>query len=373
MEKIPMLDLDPEISLLWNELNAAFQQVLKHGRFIMGPEVQAFEDAVAAYLGVKHAVGVNSGTDAITIGLKSLGVGTGDEVITTAYSFFATAELISLLGAKPVFIDIDPITFNIDPRLIERAVTDRTRVIMPVHLYGHAAAMSEIMEIADRHKLKVLEDTAQSFGGRYREDKLGTLGDIGALSFFPSKNLGAFGDAGMLVTNDDDVAELAGMLRKHGAKRKYENEMVGFNSRLDSIQAALLNVKLPYLDLFNEGRRQAAARYDELLADIPCLGVPVEVPPAYHVYHQYTIRITGADRNEVKAALQESGINTMVYYPIPLHQLPVYREMGCEFPVSELAAQQVLSLPLWPQISSETQTRIVKNLHSCISGKESGN
>jgi dTDP-4-amino-4,6-dideoxygalactose transaminase len=362
MDRIPLLDLNPEIEMLWDELNKAFQQVLRHGRFILGPEVEAFEHKVAQYLGVKHAIGLNSGTDAITIGLKALGVQPDDEVITSPFSFFATAESVSLLGARPVFVDIDPVTFNIDPNQIEMAVTDRTRAIIPVHLFGQAAAMSAVLDIASRHNLTVLEDNAQGLGGKYGDRMLGTIGEVGALSFFPSKNLGAFGDAGMLVTNQDDIAEAAGMLHKHGARQKYFNEMVGFNSRLDSIQAALLTVKLPHLDGFNAARREAATRYDRLLADVPGIVRPREIEPAHHIYHQYTIRIKDADRDKVKTFLDESGISTMIYYPVPLHKLPVYQGSGLELPQSELAAREVLSLPIWPTISEEIQEKITATL-----------
>lgn len=366
MSNIPLLNLNPEIEMLWDELNDAFQTVLRHGRFIMGPEVTAFEEAAAEYLGVKHALGVNSGTDAITIGLKSLGVGPGDEVITTPFSFFATAESISLLGAQPIFVDIDPVTFNIDANKIEAAITDRTRVIMPVHLYGQAADMSKIMQLAQAHNLNVLEDTAQGFGGKYDSTMLGTIGNVGAYSFFPSKNLGAYGDAGMLVTNDDDVAELADMLRKHGAKRKYENELVGYNSRLDSIQAAILGIKLPHVDAFNAGRQAAASRYHDLLRNVPGVITPQEVEPAHHIYHQYTIRLTDHDRDNVQAALKQAGISTMIYYPTPIHQLQMYADMKIALPESERAAREVLSLPIWPQITAEIQIQVIECLKSII-------
>ena len=366
MKNIPSLDLGPEIELLRDELNQAFQTVLNHQRFIMGPEVLEFEEAAAAYLGSRYAIGMNSGTDAITIGLKALGVGPGDEVITTPFSFFATAESISLVGAKPVFVDIDPVTFNIDPDKIESVITPKSKVILPVHLYGHAADMESIMHIARNHNLRVLEDTAQGFGAKYGSAKLGTIGDVGAISFFPSKNLGAFGDAGLLITNDPEIAELAGMLRKHGAKQKYHNEMVGYNSRLDTIQAAILNVKLPHIDAFHSGRREAAERYHKLLEDIPGIVLPREVPPAYHIYHQYTIRIPGVDRDSIRASLADQGISSMVYYPIPIHKLKVYRDLGYELPESELAAKEVLSLPIWPQIEYEVQEVVSQNIQHIL-------
>ena len=276
--EIPMLDLAPQLDELWDEFNAAVQRVLRSTQFVLGEEVAAFEQEVATYLGVKHAVGLNSGTDALVIGLRALGVGPGDEVVTTAFSFFATAEAVSSVGATPVFVDVDEATFNIDPDKLEAAVTKRTKAILPVHLYGRPAAMTQILKVAQTHGLKVLEDCAQSFGARYYGEgdtmpelfgrHTGTLGDVGAFSFYPTKNLGAFGDAGLLVTDDDETAKLARMLRNHGSKERYVNEMLGYNSRLDSLQAALLRVKLPHVDKWNEARFQAAARYNALLRDV---------------------------------------------------------------------------------------------------------
>lgn len=363
-QKIPVLDLSPQIDALWDELGAAIQSVLKSGQFIMGPEVKAFEEEVARYLGAGHAVGVNSGTDALVIGLRALGIGEGDEVITTPFSFFATAESISNVGAKPVFVDIDETTFNIDPHKIEAAITPRTKAIMPVHLYGNPAAMGEILAIAGAHGLKVLEDCAQSFGARSGGRQTGTMGNLGAYSFFPSKNLGAFGDGGLITTDDDALAEKARMLRTHGAKKKYHNEMLGYNSRLDALQAAILRVKLPYVDAWNEQRREAAWRYDELLREAPGV-IPPQVTPG-HVFHQYTVRLTGADRDEVHAKLEEWGINTMVYYPVPQDRLPVYAGRYPRYPVSDRLAEQVLSLPIWPEIGEEVQRRVVETLRQVL-------
>lgn len=351
--RIPILDLSPEIDELWDELNAAIQRVMRSGHFIMGPDVLAFEQEAAAYLGVKHAVGVNSGTDALIIGLRALGIGPGDEVITTPFTFFATAESISSVGATPVFADIDPRTYNIDPARIREQITPRTRAIMPVHLYGNPCAMDEIMAIAEEHGLLVIEDCAQSFGARYKGKQTGTIGHVGAYSFFPSKNLGAFGDGGLLVTNDDRVAELARMLRAHGSRKKYHNEMLGYNSRLDTIQAAILRVKLPHIDRWNEGRRRVAATYNELLRDVP--GVVTPELSEGHVFHQYTIRLTETDRDEVQQRLEEQGIGTMVYYPVPQDQLPLYVGHSSSRANSSLFARSVLSLPIWPAIQLATQ------------------
>lgn len=374
---IPILDLSAEIAEIRNELNVAIGRVIDETAFIMGPDVRDFEANVAKYLGVKHAIGVNSGTDALVIALRALGIGAGDEVITTPFSFFATAESISMVGAKPVFIDIDPDTYTIDPALIEAAITDRTKAIMPVHLYGNPCAMTKIMQIAQKHDLKVVEDCAQSFGARYfgacegcngkdcdetlraslHGKQTGTIGDAGAYSFFPSKNLGAFGDGGLIVTNDDSLAETMKMLRVHGARKKYHNEVLGYNSRLDTIQAAILNVKLPHIDRWNEGRRIAAARYKALFA-----GVDEVVTPNVtegHVFHQYTIRLKTANRDALGEALKEKGIGTMVYYPIPQDKLPVYAKEYTPQPISAAFSDQVISLPIWPSISEETQKKVV--------------
>lgn len=363
--KIPILDLSYEIESLWDELNAAFQRVLRSGQFILGPEVEAFEQEVAEYLGVKHAIGLNSGTDALFIGLRALGVGPGDEVITTPFTFFATAEAISLVGAKPVFVDIDPAILNLDPKLIEDKITPRSRAILPVHLYGRPAEMEPILELAERHGLKVLEDCAQAFGATYQGKKVGTLGHAGVFSFFPSKNLGAYGDGGLLATDDDRVAETARMLRAHGSKKKYFNETVGYNSRLDALQAAILRVKLPHVDAWNQARREAAQRYNQLLADANGLLLP-EVSEG-HVFHQYTVRVLGGRQDEVQKKLAEAGIGTMVYYPVPLHRLPVYGYPEGSFPEAERAAEEVLSLSIWPQIKSEVQTQVAQELRQILS------
>jgi len=364
--RIPILDLSPEITLLWDELNATFQNVLRSGHFIMGEQVKIFERNVAEYLGVNYAVGMNSGTDALVIGLRGLGVGAGDEVITTPFSFFATAEAASILRAKPVFVDIDPTTFNLDVSQVEAAITPRTKVILPVHLYGHATNLDPILAMAEKHSLKVLEDVAQAFSGHYKGKKLGTFGDAAAFSFFPSKNLGAYGDAGMLVTNDERIARLAGMLRMHGAWEKYRNEAVGYNSRMDTIQAAFLNVKLPHLDEFSEGRRRAAQTYHVLLRDMPGVIPPCEAPYARHVYHQYTVRILDGKRDVVQEHLSRAGIATMIYYPAPIHKLPIYAGLDIHLPEAERAAAEVLSLPIWPQITPDVQERVVGELRAAL-------
>jgi dTDP-4-amino-4,6-dideoxygalactose transaminase len=365
--RIPILDLKPEIDTLWDEFNAAFQRVLRDGHFIMGADVPAFEREIATYLGVRHTIAMNSGTDALVIGLRALGVGPGDEVITTPFTFVATAEAATNLGATPMFVDIDPHTYNLDTALLEAVITPRTKAIIPVHLYGHAAEMDAVMAVADKYGLKVLEDVAQAFSGEHRGRKLGAIGHAGAFSFFPSKNLGAFGDGGLLATNDDAVAEAARMLRVHGAKRKYYNEVPGYSSRLDTLQAAMLRVKLPHVEAASAGRRAAAATYAELLRDIPDITLPREEDYARHVYHQYTVRVSGGKRDAVQERLDAAGIGTMIYYPVPLHRLPVYAHRSTPLPCSEQAAAEVLSLPIWPQITADVQARVADALRAVLS------
>lgn len=363
---IPILDLSPEVEFLLPDLMRAVEGVLRSGEYIMGPNVKALEAEVAEYLRVKHAIGVNSGTDALVIALRALGVGPGDEVITTPFTFFATAEAVSILGAVPVFVDIDPLTYNLDPFRVEEAITLRTKAIIPVHLYGQAVDMDPLMSLASAYGLKVLEDVAQGMGGEYKGDRLGTIGQMGALSFFPSKNLGAFGDGGMIVTNDDHLAETARMLRVHGARKKYHNEVVGYNSRLDELQAAMLRVKLPYLEVANEGRREVARRYNEMLARLPGLVTPYEANYCRHVYHQYTVRVLDNQRDALQQALTNAGIATMIYYPVPVHKLPLYRDRDERLILAEEAQAQVLSLPIWPTMPVETQRRVVEAIAAAM-------
>ncbi|MBT9316771.1 DegT/DnrJ/EryC1/StrS family aminotransferase [Leptothoe spongobia] len=376
---IPILDLKPQYQAIKAEVQAAINQVLDSGQFILGPVVQAFENDVASYLGVKHAIGVNSGTDALVIGLRAMGILPGDEVITTPFSFFATAESISTVGAKPVFVDIRPDTFNIDPHLIEAAITTKTKAIMPVHLYGNPAAMAQIMEIAAKHSLKVIEDCAQAFGAVYQGDSsgshenckettreqlmgsyVGTIGHVGAFSFFPTKNLGAYGDGGLITTNDDDIAEAARMLRVHGAKERYNNLILGYNSRLDAMQAAILQVKLHHIDEWNNKRRWIADNYSRLLMDVD--GVITPAPSAGHVFHQYTIRVLDGNRDRIKQVLTEAGIGSMIYYPIPQDKLPIYVDQYPDLTISNQLAQEVLSLPMWPELSLKQIETVVDSL-----------
>ena len=358
---IPILDLQPQIQAHWDEFNAAFQRVMRSGQFILGPEEKAFEQECAAYLGVKHAIGLNSGTDALYIALRALGIGPGDEVITTPFTFFATAEAISHVGATPVFVDIEEDSFNLNPDLIEAAITPRTKAIIPVHLFGRPCDMDRILAIAEKHGLKIVEDCAQSFGATWKGKQTGSMGAFGCFSFFPTKNLSAFGDGGMLTTHDDALAAEARMLRAHGSRKKYHNEAVGYNSRLDELQAAMLRVKLPHIEEWNTQRRAVAQGYHDQLSGDPALALPKIVDG--HVFHQFTVRVKADRRGEVQAALAQAGIGTMVYYPLPIHHLKLYLESHAATccPVAEQAAKEVLSLPIWPEMDkNEVITSISK-------------
>jgi dTDP-4-amino-4,6-dideoxygalactose transaminase len=359
---VPVLDLSPEVEALWDDLAAAFERVMRSGQYVGGPEVAAFEAEVADYLGVRHAVGVNSGTDALVIALRALGAGPGDEVVTTPFSFFATAEAIASVGATPVFVDVDERTFNIDPSLIEAALTPRTRALLPVHPYGRPVDMDAVMDVAEGHGLRVVEDCAQSFGASWRGRKTGSIGHAGAFSFYPTKNLGAFGDGGLVATDDDEVARTARMLRDHGSERRYENVTLGYNSRLDALQAALMRVKLPWVDAWNERRREAARRYGELLRGVPGVVAPDVTPE--HVFHQYTVRLPGGGRDAVRERLAAAGVATMVYYPVPQDRLPVFAHLGGRCPVSDRLAQEVLSLPMGPFLEPGVQERVVAALQA---------
>jgi dTDP-4-amino-4,6-dideoxygalactose transaminase len=365
---IPILDLKQQYSTIRDEINEAIQGVLDNTQFVLGPDVKKLEAAVAEYCGCQHGIGVASGTDALRLSLAALNIAPGDEVITTPFTFIATGNTISRCGAKPVFVDIDLATYNLDADQIEAAITPRTKAIVPVHLYGQAAAMDKLMEVAKRHNLRVVEDCAQAIGALYDDQPLGSLGDVGALSFFPSKNLGAYGDGGMAVTNDPELASRIDVLRRHGGQKKYYHEVLGFNSRLDTLQAAVLNVKLKYLDEWNNGRRAVAHRYNQLLADSPVI-TPAEAPKAHHVYHQYTIRTER--REELAAYLLEKGVQTMIYYPVPLHKQDLYAEMAyLTFPNAEKAAREVLSLPIFPELTANNQQYIADTIKSFYDGKQ---
>lgn len=367
--EIPILDLAPETELIMKDLMTSMERVVRSGHFILGPEVDAFEKEVASFLGVKHAIGLNSGTDALVIGLRALGVQPGDEVLSTPFTFFATAEAALSVGAKPTFVDIDPQTLNIDARKLHTAITPKTKAIIPVHLFGLPCDMDPILEVAAEHQIPVLEDVAQAFGATHNGRYTGAMGHAGAFSFFPSKNLGAFGDGGMITTNDPEVARQTKILRAHGSEKKYHNEVVGYNSRLDELQAAVLRVKLKKIKEWNEGRRRVAQRYNEQLSKIPGIVVPTEPQGTRHVYHQYTIRSQNHPRDALAAGLKEAGIGTMVYYPIPLHKLPVLAERKETFPESEKAAAQVLSLPIGPLLPDSRVDKVVEGLRNVLGPK----
>lgn len=355
---VPFLDIPRELEALREELIAAASRVIEGARFILGPEVSAFEEEAASTLGVKHAIGVNSGTDALVISLRALGIGPGDEVITTPFTFISTAESINLVGATPVFADIDPGTFNLDPAAVRAAVTPKTKAILPVHLYGQPVDMDATRTIAQEHDLVVLEDACQAFGATFKEQPIGGLGHAATFSFYPTKNLGGCGDGGLVTTNDDGVAEKVRQLHGHGAVGRDQYVAVGYNSRLDEMQAALLRVKLPHVDAWNVARRERAARYDAAFTGIDGLQVPVRLAGARHVFHQYTLRITGGRRDAVRASLADEGIGSMVYYSMPLHQLPVYTT-GVELPGVERAVEEVLSLPIAQTLRLDEQDRVI--------------
>jgi dTDP-4-amino-4,6-dideoxygalactose transaminase len=354
------LDLKRQYATLKDELDRAVLKVMDHCHFINGPEVAAFEAQAASYVGARYAVGVASGTDALLLSLRALGVGPGDEVIVPTFSFFATAGVISHLGARPVFVDIDPGTYNIDPAAIEPAITNKTRAIMPVHLFGQCADMEPIMAIATKHNLPVVEDAAQALSSRYGDKMAGNIGLLGCFSFFPSKNLGCLGDGGLITTNDEKLDDLVRRLKAHGSKPKYYHQLVGYNSRLDTIHAAALSVKLPHLDLWSEARRRNAARYDSLLAGLP-ITLPVQRKYGYHIYNQYTIALDR--RDDFRAHLKARKIGHEIYYPVPLHLQECYRDLGHRpgsFPASEAAALRVCSLPIFPELTLAEQDYVVK-------------
>jgi dTDP-4-amino-4,6-dideoxygalactose transaminase len=359
------LDLTLQYNSIKGEIDAAVKRVLDNAAFIGGKEVEEFEKEITQFLGVKDAIGVNSGTDALFLSLKALNIGQGDEPITTPFTFIATAGTIANCGAKPVFVDINPETFNIDPSKIEEKITERTKAILPVHLFGQMADMDKIMEIARKHNLFVIEDAAQAIGAEHKGEKAGTIGDFGCFSFFPSKNLGAFGDGGMVVTNNEELANKIRLLKNHGSspKEKYLNLIIGTNSRLDAIQAAILRVKLKYLSKWSKERAEKADYYNEKLKGVGDIIAPVIGIDRTHIFHQYTIKTKS--REELQKYLKEKEIPTMVYYPLPLHLQPAFKYLGCnkgDFPEAEKASEEVLSLPIYPEISQKDQGSIINNI-----------
>ena len=350
---IPMVDLKRQYSILKKEIDAAVSAVLDQTQFILGPNVERLEKEVAAYHHLEHAIGVANGTDALLLALRACGIGEGDEVITTPFTFIATAEVIAVLKAIPVFVDICPDTFNIDPALIEEKITPKTKAVIPVHLFGHPADMDPIMEIAGSHNLKVIEDCAQAFGAKYKGRKVGTIGNAGCFSFFPSKNLGGYGDGGMVITGSEDIDRQIRILRNHGSSARYYHFQIGYNSRLDEIQAAVLRVKLRHIDEFNNARRQRAAAYCSAIKNAGVI-LPAAAAECEHVYHQFTIRTS--HRDALIEALRKKGAASAVYYPLPLHRQEIFLNMynlSLKLPQSEVCAREVLSLPMFPELKNE--------------------
>lgn len=364
---IPLMDIVAQYRSIQNEIDEAIRQVLEAGQFILGPNVAALEQEIAGYLGVKRGVGVGSGTDALLLAMRAMEIGVGDEVIVPSYTFFATAGAVLLAGATPVCVDVEPQNYTIDVAQITSRITPKTKAIIPVHLYGHPADMTAVMEIARAHGLKVIEDNAQAFGAEHRGRKTGSIGDVACLSFFPSKNLGGFGDGGMVVTNDDDVADRIRMLRTHGWQKKYFPQMVGYNSRLDELQAAILRVKLPHLDDWNRRRRYLAGKYDERFAGT-VVRAPSQAADALHAYHLYVVEVN--DRPRVQQQLREEGIPTAVYYPQPLHlsaPLKKYGYRAGDFPVSEAASERTLSIPFYPEMTEEQLNTVAEKVERAVS------
>ncbi len=373
--KIPLLDLTAQYATIRWEIRRAIDRVCESQHFILGPEVTACEREIAAFCGAKFAVGVSSGTDALLAALMALGIGPGDEVITTPFSFFATAGVIARVGARPVFADIEPESFNLDPEEIAGKIGARTKAIMPVHLFGRCADMQAILEIAREHRLAVVEDAAQAIGARDLQGLCaGTVGDLGCLSFFPSKNLGAFGDAGMILTNDSQRAESLRVLRAHGGKPKYYHQLIGGNFRLDALQAAILRIKLEYLPLWTEARRQNAQRYRALFAAAglaDCVAAPADV--SGHVYNQFVIRCR--ERDQLHAFLRQQGVETEIYYPVPLHRQECFshlRYRAGDFPNAEAAAREALALPVYPELTEEQQSYVVDQIRSFYLSSSAG-
>lgn len=362
---VPMLDLSEQYSTIKDEVLTKLDMVMSSSQFILGSHVKQVEKDIAEVSNTRYGIGVGNGSDAIHIALQAAGVRPGDEVITTSFTFFATAGAIARANATPVFVDIDPVTYNIDPSKIEEAITEKTKAIIPVHLYGQMADMDAIMSIAQKYNLHVVEDAAQAIGSTYKGKQVGQMSSAATYSFFPTKNLGAYGDGGMIVTNDEEIAEQARIIRVHGSKPKYHHHILGYNSRLDEMQAAILSVKLPHLTKWSESRRRHANYYTEQLnAKVSGHVVtPVEVEGNYHVFHQYTLRVKR--RDELQSYLKEQGVSSMIYYPIPLHVQPVFEELGYkegDLPETEKAAKEAISLPMFPELKQEQQDFVIAKI-----------
>ncbi len=353
---VPFVDLKTQHRIIQSEIEAAIRQVFEQGAFILGAEVKKFEQAFASYLGVRHVVGVANGTDAVLVALKALGIGAGDEVITAANTFIATVEAIIHAGARPVLVDVTPETYNIDVTKIERCITLRTKAIIPVHLYGQPADMAPILEIAEKFGIFVIEDAAQAHGAEYQGRRVGVFGHAACFSFYPTKNLGAYGDAGAVATNDDDIAQTLRKLRDHGSPEKYRHDLVGYNSRLDTVQAAILFVKLRHLDSWNQMRREHSQIYDMRLAKVPNVITPAALAGTRHVYHLYVVRIDRGDRDGLRSYLQQRGIQTGIHYPTPLYLTAAMEHLGYshgDLPITERCAKTILALPMYPELELE--------------------
>jgi dTDP-4-amino-4,6-dideoxygalactose transaminase len=364
---IPMLDIKAQHEPIKEEIKSALKDILESGRFILGDNVINFEKEAASYLGTQHAVGLASGTDALYLSLRALDIKHGDEVITTPFSFIATAEAITYVGATPVFVDIQKDTLNIDVSMIEERITSNTKAIIVVHLFGLPSDMDKIMSIAQKHNLKIIEDCAQAFGSRYSGAAVGSIGDCGCFSFYPSKNLGAYGDGGMMSTNSPEIYDRVNILRNHGTVGPYQHQFIGYNSRLDEIQAAILRIKLRHIDQYNSNRRKIADIYSSLLGDV--VQCPVTMGDRSHVFHQYTLR--SARRDRIAEVLRENSVSSVVYYPLPLHLQQAFeflRYKRGDFPESEAAADEVLSLPIYPELPPETAEHIAKTVIQAVKG-----
>lgn len=377
MNAVPLLDLKAQYATIREEVRAAVDRVLESQYFILGPEVEALEAEVAAYCQCQYGIGVSSGSDALLVALMAIDIQPGDEVITTPYTFFATAGAIARLGAKPVFVDIDPVTYNLDTAQLEAAVTPRSRAILPVHLYGQMADMDPVMEIAERHGLYVIEDAAQAIGAEYKGRRAGSIGHLGCFSFFPSKNLGGVGDGGMVTSNEPVLADRVRLLRGHGARPKYHHSVVGGNFRLDALQAAVLRVKLPYLDGWTAARQRNADTYRQLFAESGLVAdeqivLPVDAGDGRHIYNQFVVRVER--RDELAAYLKEKGIGSEVYYPVPMHRLECFAGMDLPvgaFPESEAAALETLALPIYPELNEAMLAQVVTSIAAFYDGRAS--
>lgn len=373
MQQIPPVDLTRQYQLIKEEADSAVLEILNSGRYIGGEAIASFEREFSSYIGVQECVSCNSGTDALFLALLALNIGSGDEVITTPFSFFATAEVITRVGAKPVFVDIDPATFNLDLAQIEQAITSQTKAIIPVHLFGQPMDMTGLMAIAKAHQLLIIEDCAQATGAAWGQEKIGSMGDVGCFSFFPTKNLGACGDGGAITTNNLAIAKQMRILKEHGSPERYRHDFVGINSRIDAVQAVILSVKLPYLDHWNQQRHQAAQYYQKLLQHVKSLKLPQALSGGISVWNQYTVCVLSSPQDNkrelLQQKLQEKGIISMIYYPIPLHLQPVYQNLGYQkgqLPTVEQAALEVLSLPMFPGITPAEQEQVAYALKDCL-------